>query len=159
VLAGVGGAADFAERTPTEHALAQEAQNADKLRAQIRRERAKHRKALATTVKRERNKRRAAVRRVVATTRKSGGVQHAIEVGAAAYGVSPSRLRAVARCESGFNPAATNGRYVGLFQFGTTLWRTTPVAELSRSDPYAASLAAAWAFSRGMAGHWPVCGR
>jgi soluble lytic murein transglycosylase-like protein len=159
VLAGVGGAADFAQSPGTEHALAQEAKNADKLRAQIRRERAKHRKALTTTVKRERAKRRVAVRRVLASARNSGGVDHAIRVGAAAYGVSPDRLRAVARCESGFNPAATNGRYVGLFQFGTTLWSTTPVATLSRTDPYAASIAAAWAFSRGMASHWPVCGR
>lgn len=141
-------------------AQAQEAsKQASKLRTQLRRERAQHERELTSTVRRERARRQAAIKRVLQTNRETGSVDHAIRVGAAVYGVSPDRLRSVARCESGLNPSASNGRYVGLFQFGTTLWSTTPVSGLSRTDPYAASLAAAWAFSRGMASHWPVCGR
>ena len=70
-----------------------------------------------------------------------------------------ARLRRLATCESTLNPTARNGRYLGLFQFGAPLWRTTPHAKFSRTDPYAAALAAAWAFKRGMASHWPLCGR
>jgi hypothetical protein len=68
--------------------------------------------------------------------------------------VSESRLQSVARCESTLNPYATNGQYVGLFQFGAPLWNQTPYRNFSRTDPYAASQAAAWAFARGWASHW-----
>jgi hypothetical protein len=85
-------------------------------------------------------------------------VRHAIRLGAAAYGVSADRMRRVAHCESTLDPGATNGRYTGLFQFGTPLWSRTPFRDFSRTDPYAASFAASWAFARGMSGHWPVCG-
>lgn len=99
-------------------------------------------------------KRRAAVRRALRTNGSTGGVDHAIRVAAATYGVSESHLRSVARCESGFDPAASNGQYQGIFQFGPTLWSITPVKGFSRNDPYAAALGAAWAFSRGMQSHW-----
>ena len=88
----------------------------------------------------------------------AGSVDHALSVAASTYGVPLARLRQVATCESTLNPNATNGRYAGLFQFGVPLWRTTPYAKFSRTDPYAASLAAAWAFKRGMHRHWPICG-
>lgn len=70
-----------------------------------------------------------------------------------------ARLRAVATCESTLNPRATNGPYVGLFQFGSPLWGSTAYSRMSRTDPYAAALAAAKIFSEGGARHWPVCGR
>lgn len=159
ILAGLGGTAGFAAGDDTQSATATQEAHENRLRAQIRRERARHDRLLATTVRRERSKRRAAVRRALQTGGATGSVDHAIRVGAAAYGVSPSRLRAVAHCESTLNPGATNGPYAGLFQFGTPLWSKTPVREFSRTDPYAAALAAGWAFSRGMSSHWPHCGR
>lgn len=114
-----------------------------RLRAQLKRERSRHSMAL-------RRLRQAALARP--------SVRRAIDLGSAAYGVPPSRLRSVALCESGFDPMARNGQYLGLFQFGSRLWNATPFRGFDRSDPYAASFAAAWAFSRGMARHWPVCG-
>ena len=91
-------------------------------------------------------------------TRAAPSVDHALTIAAAAYGVDKAKLRRVATCESTLDPSATNGPYVGLFQFGTSLWHASPYGRFSRTDPYAASLAAAWAFSRGKAGQWPVCG-
>ena len=38
------------------------------------------------------------------------------------YGVDPNYLRHIAECESGFNPAAINGPYAGLFQFHANTW-------------------------------------
>lgn len=91
--------------------------------------------------------------------RKADPVAHALRIAAATYGVPEDKLRRVARCESTLNPKARNGQYVGLFQFGSYLWGKTPYARFSRTDPHAAALAAAWAFKRGMARNWPVCGR
>lgn len=87
-----------------------------------------------------------------------GTVDHALAIAAATYGVPEARLRAVATCESTLNPQATNGPYVGLFQFGLPLWNATPYGGMSRTDPYAAALAAAKTFSEGGSSHWPVCG-
>ena len=115
------------------------------LRSQLRRERRAHRAAIARL-------RRGRVGYPTA-------VDHALSVAAATYGVPLRRLRRVATCESTLNPRATNGRYVGLFQFGLPLWSATPYGRFPRTDPYAASLAAAWAFKRGMSRHWPICGR
>jgi len=156
ILASAALAATSASLVPVTLAAADEAgakhetslekaiKTADELRAQLRRERARH----ARVVKRLRG---AAVSRP--------DVRHAIELGAAAYGLPKGRLEGVAFCESGLNAHAANGRYVGLFQFGSRLWNATPFRGFERTDPYAASFAAAWAFSRGMARHWPVCGR
>lgn len=116
----------------------------EKLRAQLKRERAAHAREL-------RRIRGAAVARP--------DVQHALQLGAAAYGLPKGRLENVAFCESRFNSHAKNGQYSGLFQFGSRLWNATPYRSFDRTDPYASSFAAAWAFSRGMARHWPVCGR
>jgi hypothetical protein len=42
---------------------------------------------------------------------------------ASRYGVDPSSAVAVARCESGLNPSASNGgSYLGLFQQSATYW-------------------------------------
>jgi hypothetical protein len=124
------------------------------LRAQLRSERAR-------TTRIVRAKRRRHSRNLAHVRRKAlrgPSVSHALALGAAAYGVSPSKLRRVASCESGLRPTATNGRYVGLFQFGSTLWRQTPYGDFDRSDPYAAAMAASYAFARGWRSHWPVCG-
>ena len=113
------------------------------LRAQLRRERAAH-------------------ERVLDRARRDGAPSEpaeAIRLAAAAYGQSEDRLRRVAECESHLDPAAVNGPYLGLYQFGQPLWNRTPFRGFPRSHPYAAALAASWAFSRGLSSHWPVCGR
>lgn len=115
--------------------------------------------ALRSELATERLRHRQAVTQLRRTSRSVNRVDHALNIAAATYGVSASRLRRVATCESTLNPNAKNGRYLGLFQFGTPLWRATPYRSFSRTDPYAAAAAAAWAFKRGMARHWPICGR
>lgn len=127
----------------------------DTLRRQLARERAKHRRQLRAV----RTTARAHVTRTLKDAVNQQPVQHAIALAAATFGVSEDRLRRVASCESTLNPSAGDGRrYVGLFQFGAPLWRATPYRDFSRTDPYAAALAASWAFARGMRSHWPVCG-
>jgi hypothetical protein len=116
-------------------------ETASDLRTQLRRERARHDRALARA------------------RREGPRIRHAFRLAAAAYGVPEERLRRVAECESRLEPDARNGIYLGLFQFGAPLWSRTPFGAFERSDPYAAALAASWAFSRGLSSHWPVCGR
>lgn len=105
-------------------------------------------------------RRRAARTEAVLRRRLHGSptVRHALRVASATYGVSTARLTRVALCESTLDPGAGNGPYLGLFQFGSRLWAATPYRDFPRTDPYAAALAASWAFSRGMSAHWPVCG-
>ena len=128
----------------TEATVAELRGESAKLRRQLSAERVAHRRAIQTA-------RRAVPQRAE--------VNRALAIAAATYHVSVGKLRRVATCESTLNPTAKNGRYAGLFQFGIPLWRTTPYRQMSRTDPYAASLAAAWAFKRGMLRHWPICGR
>ena len=45
-----------------------------------------------------------------------------IERFATQYAVGPDVLRYIAVCESGFNPLAVNGLYVGLYQFSSSAW-------------------------------------
>jgi hypothetical protein len=68
--------------------------------------------------------------------------------------VSESWLRSVAWCESRFDPYATNGIYAGLFQFGPTLWNALRYRRYSRFSAKWSSLAAAYAFSRGLSYQW-----
>ena len=125
------------------------------LQAQLADERHRHRKSVRRVrtdqASREQAYRQELVQRV--------DVQHQLEVAAATYGVPIARLRRIAWCESTYVPEAQNGRYLGLFQFGTWLWGQTPYADFERTDPVAASLAGAWAFSRGLDKHWPICGK
>lgn len=74
------------------------------------------------------------------------------------YGQNPAAMIAIARCESGLNPQAYNGRSgaSGLFQFLPGTWRTTPFAGYSIFDPWASANAAAWMWSVGRRGEW-VC--
>jgi len=154
IAAGVGGAP-----APGVAATAADVQSLSRTNDQLRQQLATERARTVRIVRAERAKSRRLAASYRRSMRRGGTVQHAIQVAAATYGVPASRLRGVAHCESRFTTTATNGRYVGLFQFGTTLWNTTPYRSFSRTDPYASALAASWAFDRGMSGHWPVCGR
>lgn len=79
------------------------------------------------------------------------------------YGVDPNVIRHIAICESGFNPNAKNGQYIGLFQFGATTWKNLraefgedPNPDL-RTNAEEATQTAAYAFSKGKRGIWPNC--
>lgn len=83
-----------------------------------------------------------------------GVIQSCIYRAANLYRVSGSVLMRRAWCESRLSPGATNGRYMGLFQFGWTAWSITPYAGHSPYHPKWASLAAAWAEAHGYAHLW-----
>ncbi len=156
LVASVGGSTDPQQLAAADEMSATQLERTNHaLRAQLQRERAR-------TTRLIRSERRRSAR-VIATyrrqLRRSPSVRHALQVAAATYGVPSARLSRVATCESGLNPGAGNGPYLGLFQFGSRLWSVTPYREFPRTDPYASALAASWAFSRGMSAHWPVCGR
>jgi len=74
----------------------------------------------------------------------------------------PAALHAIARCESGGNPAAvsSNGLYRGLFQFDRGTWASVggsgDPAQASREEQYRR---AAMLYARAGAAPWPVCGR
>jgi hypothetical protein len=89
-----------------------------------------------------------------------------IERCAAQYGtdkVDPNVLRAIAVCESSFNPFARQGVYAGLFQFGPVTWKNLRISmgeDPSSSLRYNAEEAtqtAAYAISLGKRGIWPNC--
>jgi hypothetical protein len=81
----------------------------------------------------------------------------------ASGGAAPSgRFAALAQCESGGNPRATNpsGKYRGLYQFSRETWASVG----GSGDPAAASPAeqtkrAQMLLDRSGAGQWPECGR
>jgi len=81
----------------------------------------------------------------------------------AQYGVDPNKLRHTAICESGFNPGATNGSYVGLFQFAPVTWQKYrnlmgEDADITlRANAEEAVQTAAYVYSIGAAGIWPHC--
>lgn len=79
------------------------------------------------------------------------------------YGLDPNVVRHLALCESGFNPNAVNGQYVGLFQFAVTTW-TNLRKELAkdtninlRRSADESVQTAAYALSKGKIGIWPHC--
>lgn len=79
------------------------------------------------------------------------------------YGVDPNIIRHVALCESGFNPAARNLIYGGLFQFSSSTWISfrnlmgeDTNAEL-RFNAEEAVQTAAYAISKGKGHIWPNC--
>lgn len=80
-----------------------------------------------------------------------------------AYRVDPRTLQAIARCESGFNPGASNGPYGGLYQFHAGTWQTNRAAmgldtnPQLRFQPEEAVKTAAFKISRDGTGAWPVC--
>jgi hypothetical protein len=86
-----------------------------------------------------------------------------IESFAGQYAVSPHILRHIATCESGFNPSAIQGKYVGLFQFAANTWKNYRLKIGEDPDPdlrfnaEEAVQTAAFALSRGNTGIWPNC--
>jgi len=117
----------------------------------LRRQLVRERRAVAARVAKAYRAGHATARREIVTTPR---VRHALALAAAAYGQPYGGLVRVATCESTLRPWATNGRYVGLMQFGTPLWSTTPFARFPRTDPYASAMAASYAWSRGNRSHW-----
>jgi len=79
------------------------------------------------------------------------------------YGVDPNVLRHTAICESGFNPGATNGSYVGLFQFGPITWQKyrslmgEDASIVLRVNAEEAVQTAAYVYSTGASRIWPNC--
>lgn len=79
------------------------------------------------------------------------------------YGIDPNVIRYIALCESGFNPAAKNYIYGGLFQFDTSTWINFRKKMGKETDPdlrYEAREAvqtAAYAMSLGKIHIWPNC--
>lgn len=79
------------------------------------------------------------------------------------YGVDPNVLRAIAICESGFNPKAYRAGYAGLFQFGSITWKNLrreigeDVNPDLRYNAEEAAQTAAYAISRGKRALWPNC--
>lgn len=81
------------------------------------------------------------------------------------FSVDPTLMNRIAKCESGWNTAATNGIYAGLYQFEPGTWRSNRVAlnqdpdpEL-RFNPEESIKTAAYLLSRRGHAPWPVCGR
>ena len=86
-----------------------------------------------------------------------------IERFAGQYGVDPNVLRHIAVCESGFNPLAVNGPYVGLYQFSVSAWQNNralfgedPDPAL-RYDAEESAQTAAYLLSIGKGYLWPNC--
>ena len=86
-----------------------------------------------------------------------------IERFAAQYVVDPNVLRHIAICESGFNPSAVNGSYVGLYQFGPITWATNRIPIGENPDPSLRFNAeesiqtAAYMLQTKGRGFWPNC--
>lgn len=85
----------------------------------------------------------------------------------AEYGVSWEKLKAIAKCESGFNAAVVskNGLYGGLFQYVASTWSGTrkqmgldPNPDL-RFNAEEAIRTTAYKISVGGTGPWPHCGK
>lgn len=79
------------------------------------------------------------------------------------YSVDPNVMRHIAICESGFNPNAVNGPYIGLYQFAATTWKNIrlemgeDVNTNLRFSAEESAQTAAYAVSKGKEGIWPHC--
>lgn len=86
-----------------------------------------------------------------------------IEQYARVYSVDPNRLRHIAICESGFNPAAVNGPYAGLYQFMSKTWSSNRAFLGEDPDPglrlkaEEAVQTAAYLLSTKGSAFWPNC--
>jgi len=81
------------------------------------------------------------------------------------YNVDCNLLIKIARCESGFNQAAVNGPYGGMFQFLASTWVSNralmgldPNPDL-RFEAEESIKTAGFKISRDGSGAWPVCSR
>ena len=92
----------------------------------------------------------------------SQSVPQLIDQAAEEYGLPAARMHRIARCESGYLPAAFNrwSGASGVYQFLASTWRWASAQAgfggESVFDPYANIYTAAWAMSRGFWGWW-VC--
>lgn len=86
-----------------------------------------------------------------------------IERFAAQYGVEVNLLRHIGVCESGLNPLAVNGPYVGIYQFSSSAWinnrklmgeDTNPTLRYSAEESVQT---AAYIISVGKSYLWPNC--
>ena len=83
------------------------------------------------------------------------------------YGVDPEKMIRIAKCESNYRVGAVSpsGRYVGLYQFVDTTWRSNRNAMGFDPDPALRANAeeavktAAFKMGRDGYGAWPVCGK
>jgi len=79
------------------------------------------------------------------------------------YGVDPNVLRHLAVCESGFNPLAINGKYLGLYQFAKMTWQNNrklmgeDINPDLRLDAEEATQTTAYLVSIGKKNLWPNC--
>lgn len=91
-----------------------------------------------------------------------GDVPGMIRAAARRHGVDGERLVRIARCESGFNPRAYNGRSgaSGVMQFIPSTWRATPQgrAGMSPFDAEANVEAGAWLARTAGFGQWECRG-
>lgn len=92
-----------------------------------------------------------------------GTVARSIRCVARAYGMAPAPFLAVAKCESGGNPANdTNPLYKGLFQYDPGTWANASVLYghkgASIFDGYAQINVTVQSVRGGGWGPWPVCG-
>lgn len=79
------------------------------------------------------------------------------------YGVDKEQMKRIAQCESGFNNEASNGNYVGMFQYATSSWSSQrirmgadPNPDLRR-NPEEAIRTAAYHIANSGTSAWPNC--
>lgn len=79
------------------------------------------------------------------------------------YGLDPNVVRHLGLCESGFRSNATNGKYVGLFQYDSQTWSKIRAEMGLTTDPnlrYSAEemiRTTSFALSKGKSKLWPNC--
>ena len=86
-----------------------------------------------------------------------------VDMYAGTYGVRKDIMMIIMKCESGFNPSATNGSFGGLFQFMSSTWISNrkamgldPNPQL-RFNAEEAIRTAAFKMGRDGYGAWPAC--
>lgn len=90
-------------------------------------------------------------------------VSHLIDQYSALYGLDVNVIRYLALCESGLRSNATNGKYVGIFQYDERTWKTLRQEMNLETNPdlrYSAEEAiktTAYAISKGKTKLWPNC--
>jgi len=82
---------------------------------------------------------------------------------AGVYGIDKNVMERIANCESHFNPNASNGEYLGLFQFSPGTWVNyrgqmgLDSNQSLRTNSEEAIKTAAFAISKSGTGMWPSC--
>lgn len=97
------------------------------------------------------------------TTEPKENVNKLVDKYSAEYGLDVNVVRHLGICESGFRSNATNGKYVGLFQYDAQTWKTIRAEMNLDTDPnlrYSAEEAirtTTYALSKGKRKLWPNC--